>query len=104
MALISIILGLFLDRTFRHLHDLRDMTWFEFYAQAILATMGDDVDVLFGPAYKGIPLVVTTSIALSSSGKAVSFWFNRNEAKDYRDPLIEPNRAIQPVRQARVQP
>lgn len=35
MALISIILGLFLDRTFRHLHDLRDMTWFEFYAQAI---------------------------------------------------------------------
>ena len=35
MALISIILGLFLDRTFRYLHDLRDMTWFEFYAQAI---------------------------------------------------------------------
>jgi len=35
MALISIILGLFLDRTFRHLHDLRDMAWFEFYAQAI---------------------------------------------------------------------
>ena len=36
MALISIILGLFLDRTFRHLHDLRDMTWFEFYTQAVL--------------------------------------------------------------------
>lgn len=35
MALISIILGLFLDRTFRHLHDLRDMTWFEFYTQSI---------------------------------------------------------------------
>jgi len=35
MALISIILGLFLDRTFRHLHDLRDMTWFEFYVQII---------------------------------------------------------------------
>lgn len=35
MALISIIIGLFLDRTFRHLHDLRDMTWFEFYSQAI---------------------------------------------------------------------
>lgn len=35
MALISIILGLFLDRTFRHLHDLRDMTWFEFYVQKI---------------------------------------------------------------------
>jgi len=35
MALISIIIGLFLDRTFRHLHDLRDMTWFEYYAQSI---------------------------------------------------------------------
>ena len=40
MALISIILGLFLDRTFRHLHDLRDMTWFEFYSQAILRFTG----------------------------------------------------------------
>lgn len=35
MALLSIIIGLFLDRTFRHLHDLRDMTWFEFYAHGI---------------------------------------------------------------------
>lgn len=35
MALISIILGLILDRTFRHLHDLRDMAWFEYYAQTI---------------------------------------------------------------------
>jgi AmpE protein len=35
MALISIIIGLFLDRTFRHLHDLRDMTWFEFYVQLV---------------------------------------------------------------------
>ena len=40
MALISIILGLFLDRTFRHLHDLRDMTWFEFYVQAIQRITG----------------------------------------------------------------
>jgi len=36
MALISIILGLFLDRTFRHLHDLRDMTWFEYYSQRLM--------------------------------------------------------------------
>lgn len=35
MALISIILGLFLDRSFRRLHDLRDMAWFEFYSQTI---------------------------------------------------------------------
>jgi len=40
MALISIIIGLFLDRTFRHLHDLRDMTWFEFYVQAIQGFTG----------------------------------------------------------------
>jgi len=40
MALISIIIGLFLDRTFRHLHDLRDMTWFEYYAQTILRFTG----------------------------------------------------------------
>lgn len=36
MALISIIIGLFLDRNFRQLHDLRDMAWFEFYTQKIL--------------------------------------------------------------------
>ena len=36
MALISIILGLLLDRTFRQLHDLRDMAWFEFYTQGIV--------------------------------------------------------------------
>jgi len=40
MALIAIILGLLLDRTFRFLHDLRDMAWFEFYAQTILRFTG----------------------------------------------------------------
>ena len=43
MALISVILGLLLDRTFRHLHDLRDMTWFEFYAQSIIRFTGKRV-------------------------------------------------------------
>lgn len=46
MALISIILGLFLDRTFRHLHDLRDMAWFEFYAQVIRRFTGKRVPPL----------------------------------------------------------
>lgn len=46
MALISIIIGLFLDRTFRHLHDLRDMTWFEFYSQAILRFTGKRIPPL----------------------------------------------------------
>lgn len=55
----------------------------EFYANAIEAGPGKDFDVLFGPAYKGIPLVVTTSMALSRRGHDVSFCFNRKEAKDH---------------------
>ena len=35
MALISIIIGLLFDRAFRHLHDLRDLSWFEYYSNAI---------------------------------------------------------------------
>ena len=55
----------------------------EFYANAILAELGTDFDVLFGPAYKGIPLVSTTSVALHNSGHDVAFCFNRKEAKDH---------------------
>jgi orotate phosphoribosyltransferase len=55
-----------------------------FYAQAIVDRLGGDVDVLFGPAYKGIPLVVTTSIALAAEhGRDVAFCFDRKEAKDH---------------------
>jgi len=55
-----------------------------YYAQALLATLGTDFDVLFGPAYKGIPLVVAASMALASEhGKDVGFCFNRKEAKDH---------------------
>lgn len=54
-----------------------------FYAKAIEANFGTEADVLFGPAYKGIPLVVTTSIALSQSGQNLSFCFNRKEEKDH---------------------
>ena len=56
----------------------------QFYAEAIRNNFGDDVDVLFGPAYKGIPLVVTTSIALNDQfNQDVSICFNRKEAKDH---------------------
>lgn len=55
----------------------------EFYANAIQANLGEDFDVLFGPAYKGIPLVVTTSMGLNQKGKDVAFCFNRKEAKDH---------------------
>jgi len=54
-----------------------------FYAAAIQQDWPEDVDVLFGPAYKGIPLVATTSIALAEHGRTVGFCFNRKEAKDH---------------------
>ena len=54
-----------------------------FYAAAIQQDWPEDVDVLFGPAYKGIPLVATTSIALAEYGRTVGFCFNRKEAKDH---------------------
>ena len=54
----------------------------EFYADAIEANFGD-FNVLFGPAYKGIPLAVETAGALSARGRDVGFMFNRKEAKDH---------------------
>ena len=54
-----------------------------FYAAAIKDNFGE-VDVLFGPAYKGIPLVVAASIALADGHATdVAFCFNRKEAKDH---------------------
>lgn len=56
----------------------------EFYAQAIHQNFGDDFDVLFGPAYKGIPLAVTTAIAYSKLyGKEVKYCSDRKEEKDH---------------------
>jgi len=54
----------------------------QFYAKAILAA-DTGFDVLFGPAYKGIPLVAATSIALAGLGHNLPFCFNRKEAKDH---------------------
>ena len=54
----------------------------QFYAKAILDS-GVAFDRLFGPAYKGIPLVAAISIALTDSGRNVDFSFNRKEAKDH---------------------
>ena len=59
-----------------------------FYADAILEHLQDRFDVLFGPAYKGIPLVVTTSQALAQRGRDTSFCFNRKEAKDHGEKGI----------------
>ena len=54
----------------------------QFYAKAISAA---DVpfDMLFGPAYKGIPLVAAVAVALSEGGRNVKFSYNRKEAKDH---------------------
>ncbi|HVK53521.1 MAG TPA: orotate phosphoribosyltransferase [Burkholderiales bacterium] len=54
----------------------------QFYAKAIRAA-ALDVDMLFGPAYKGIPLVSTIAIALSEMGVNLPFAYNRKEAKDH---------------------
>lgn len=54
----------------------------QFYAQAILAS-AVPFDMLFGPAYKGIPLVAGTVIALAEQGHNVPYCFNRKEAKDH---------------------
>ena len=53
-----------------------------FYAQALI-NAGVEIDVLYGPAYKGIPLVSTTSVAYSRLKEDIPFAFNRKEVKDH---------------------
>ncbi|HEY5994970.1 MAG TPA: orotate phosphoribosyltransferase [Gallionellaceae bacterium] len=67
--------GLFQDGS-----SLRELC--QFYAQAILRS-GLAFDMLFGPAYKGIPLAAGTAIALAEQGCNVPYCFNRKEAKDH---------------------
>ncbi len=56
----------------------------EFYAAAVRDTLGDGFDALFGPAYKGIPLVTAAAGALARNyGIDKPFFFNRKEAKDH---------------------
>ena len=61
----------------------------EYYAQAIHNNYGDDFDVLFGPAYKGIPLSVATVIAYKNLyNKEIKYCSNRKEAKDHGEAGI----------------
>ena len=61
----------------------------EYYAKAIHDTFGDEFDVLFGPAYKGIPIGVAATMAYSRLyGKEVRYCSNRKEAKDHGDTGI----------------
>ena len=73
----------------------------EFYSEAIMANPGTGVDVLFGPAYKGIPLVVAASTSLADRGHDVAYCFNRKEAKDHGEggvlvghPLADGDRVL----------
>ena len=54
----------------------------QFYAKAIMAS-GVEFDMVFGPAYKGIPLAATVAVELARLGKNVPFAYNRKEAKDH---------------------
>ncbi len=54
----------------------------QFYARRILAS-GIEFDMLFGPAYKGIPLAAAVAIELARAGRTVPYAYNRKEAKDH---------------------
>lgn len=61
----------------------------EYYAKAIAESFGTDFDILFGPAYKGIPLSVATAMALSEFHNVdVGYCSNRKEVKDHGDTGI----------------
>ena len=67
----------------------------QYYAQAIHNCYGEDFDVLFGPAYKGIPLSVATVIAFSELyGKEIRYCSNRKEAKDHGEAGILLGRSM----------
>ena len=55
----------------------------EFYAKAYFDKLGKKPTVLYGPAYKGIPLSISAAVALSKNGLDVPFFYNRKEVKDH---------------------
>ncbi|MBC8007362.1 MAG: orotate phosphoribosyltransferase [Prolixibacteraceae bacterium] len=65
----------------------------QFYAKAILASNAE-FDVLYGPAYKGIPLVTATAVALAEYGRNLPFCFNRKEAKAHGEGGITIGAAL----------
>ena len=55
----------------------------EFYAKAYFEKIGNKKTVLYGPAYKGIPIAVSVAVSLAKQGLDVPFFFNRKEEKDH---------------------
>lgn len=71
----------------------------EAYAQAIIDN-NIECDILFGPSYKGIPLVLATSIALLKMGKDVGYAFDRKEAKDHGEASSLLNKSKSDIQKA----
>ncbi|MCG8638210.1 MAG: orotate phosphoribosyltransferase [Desulfobacterales bacterium] len=67
-----------------------------FYAQAIMEHYPDGFDGLYGPAYKGIPLCISASQALSDMGRDTGYVFNRKEAKTYADKSLVVGMPLNP--------
>lgn len=71
----------------------------EFYAKAYLEKLGKQETVLYGPAYKGIPIAVSATAALSRQGLDLPFFFNRKEIKDHGEGGIFVGQIPQPGEQ-----
>lgn len=67
-----------------------------FYAQAIMEHYPGGFDGLYGPAYKGIPLCISASQALSDMGRDTGYVFNRKEAKTYADKSLVVGMPLNP--------
>ena len=65
------------------------------YADAIERSFPAGFDCLFGPAYKGIPLVVAVAMAFAERGRDIEFCFNRKEAKDHGEGGVLVGRRLQ---------
>ncbi len=64
MALVSIIIGLLLDRIFKHLHDLRDLSWFEYYTRAVVKLIRTNNGVVQITAVLFLPVIVITALQI----------------------------------------
>ena len=71
----------------------------QFYAKAYMEKLGKKETVLYGPAYKGIPIAVSAAVALSDHGLDLPFFFNRKETKDHGEGGIFVGQVPQPGQQ-----
>ena len=75
MALITIIIGLMFDRAFRHLHDLRDLSWFEYYTSAVLRLLPPTNGVVQAIAVLILPVLVIATIQYLLSDMFLGFLY-----------------------------